>query len=370
VAKFLFYDHAIINLLSKKEQPSGGAAVQSYAWIRGLLAMGHKVQVITACNGGVELRDECRDIRLIPLYDPTKGVRWFRWFYYRIPFLFRTIKTAAPDYLYQGVPGWPTFILGVITKLLNIKLIFRISNDFIVDRRYPESLGIIRQYFKHEGLRLSYCVLCQNDYQYEIIRKAFPRKIILKIRNPIVLADSSNLIKPGPRNYIAWLGIYQYQKNLKLLYEIASVLHHEQFFIAGKEIANCDDDTLFYVAELKKLTNVHFVGFLNRDAVLPFVSHARFLLNTSHYEGFSNTFLEAMCVGTPIMSSTRVNPDAIISKYQLGIVYDSVSDLEAQYSRMTETKYLAMSKNVIEYVHREHDYQVVSRKLTNSLNIN
>lgn len=47
MAKFLFYDEMIINILAKDERPSGGAAVQAYGWIRGLLDAGEEINVLT-----------------------------------------------------------------------------------------------------------------------------------------------------------------------------------------------------------------------------------------------------------------------------------------------------------------------------------
>ena len=145
------------------------------------------------------------------------------------------------------------------------------------------------------------------------------------------------------------------------------MLKNEEFIIAGKEGTNCDDDSHYYLTKLKELPNVQFAGFLQREQVLPFLSKARFLLNTSHYEGFSNTFLEAMSVGTPIMSSDKVNPDSIITDYNLGIVYKDSFDLQRKFSSMTPEQYEVLSQNVRDYVSRHHDYKLQAKKLVSFL---
>lgn len=165
------------------------------------------------------------------------------------------------------------------------------------------------------------------------------------------------------RNYIAWLGIYRYQKNLKGLYQIASLLKNEQFLIAGKEGANCDPETSDYLEKLKTLPNVKFAGYKQRTEVLPFLSKARFLLNTSFYEGFSNTFLEAWSVGTPVISAMHVNPDSIISKYDLGIIYNDVFDLCKQYAAVKPERYQLMSDNARAYVANHHGYKLLAGNL-------
>jgi glycosyltransferase involved in cell wall biosynthesis len=367
---FLFYDDKIINILLKEEKPSGGAAVQAYGWIKGLLEWGQRIVVMTNPCRVELLKDECRQIILAPLYNRKKGVRWIRWVYYRLPFIYKQIKQARPDYLYQGIPGWTSYFLGLICKQLKIKYILRISNDFLLDERFYKKYGKAHRIFQWKGLKSAYLILCQNDYQLNIIKREFPGTLVAKMPNPIAINKTVLAVDAHLKKYIAWLGLYQYQKNLKLLFEIASVLKEEQFHIAGKEEESCDEDTRFYLKKLQELPNVKFIGFLNREQVLPFLANARFLLNTSHYEGFSNTFLEAMSVGTPIISSEKVNPDEIITQFGLGIIYSDPYDLLVQYSAITPDAYKAMSKNVSSYVFEQHDYKRLSRRLIDFLNAN
>jgi glycosyltransferase involved in cell wall biosynthesis len=118
-----------------------------------------------------------------------------------------------------------------------------------------------------------------------------------------------------------------------------------------------------YLEKLKQLPNVHFSGFLQRHQVLPFLANARFLLNTSHHEGFSNTFLEAWSVGTPVISGVQVNPDSIISKHDLGIIYNDVFDLCKQYAAVTPELYQLLSGNARDYVTQHHGYRLLAAKL-------
>jgi glycosyltransferase involved in cell wall biosynthesis len=366
MAKFLFYDDMIINLLTRREKPSGGAAVQAYGWIKGLLDAGEEINVLTDVQENEILKEDCSDLILLPLYDKKKGLRWFRWLYYRMPSLYNTIKQSRPDYLYVGVPCWQSFLFAMICRRLKIKYILRISNDNLVDERAYKSRSRIHLYFQQLGMRLSYCIMCQNQYQFDIVRKKFPHKKVIKISNPVFLKSKTASSDIESKKYIAWLGIFQYQKNVPLLFEIASLLKKEHFLIAGKEHPACDEETRHFLYKLSQLPNVQFAGFLNRDQVLPFVSKAKYLLNTSHHEGFSNTFLEAMSVGTPIITSANVNPDGIVSRHHLGIVFNDVPDLQNKFFSVTPAVYNLMSKNVQEYI-REHDYKLLSKKLLSML---
>lgn len=363
MARFLFYDDKIINIMVKEERPSGGAAVQAYGWIKGLAEAGQDVKVLTRLKEDEPLKDDCKSIKLIPLYDYKKGIRWLRWVYYRFPYIYKKIKQAKPDYLYQGIPCWQSFLVGAICRRLGVKFVMRISNDFLLDQRFFRNHSRVHKYFQRLGMSLSYCILCQNEYQYNIIRKEFPGKKVVKISNPLFVTRPGSMPDFNNRRYIAWLGLYQYQKNLKLLYEIAVLLKEEQFMVAGKEESKCDEETFHYLEKLKQLPNVTITGFLHRDEVLPFLSKAKFLLSTSHYEGFSNTFLEAMSVGTPILSTPNVNPDEIITKYQLGIVYKDAVDLQQQLQFVTPEVFERLSANTRNYVSNHHDYKLQAERL-------
>jgi glycosyltransferase involved in cell wall biosynthesis len=366
MARFLFYDDKLINLMLQDEKPCGGSAVQTYSWIRGLMEEGQEVYVMTDMPAGQHkngLKDECRNMKLVPMYDNKKGVRWLRWLYYRLPYTYKKLKAVKPDYIYVSIPGWTSTLIGIICYWLKIKFIQRISNDNQLDKRFRKDHSMIHLFFLNLGLRLSHHVLCQNNFQLQVVREKYPGKSVIKLTNPLYLKYQSADGVFCSRRYIAWVGIYRHQKNLKLLYQVASILKREQFVIAGKEGANCDPETRLYLEKLKQLPNVHFSGFLQRHQVLPFLANARFLLNTSHHEGFSNTFLEAWSVGTPVISGVQVNPDSIISKHDLGIIYNDVFDLCKQYAAVTPELYQLLSGNAREYVSQHHGYRLLAAKL-------
>jgi glycosyltransferase involved in cell wall biosynthesis len=292
-----------------------------------------------------------------------------RWLSYRLPYLYQTLKRNKPDYFYEGIPCWTSFLFGIICRRLKIKYILRISNDCFLDERAYKSRSRLHLFFQRLGMKLSYCILCQNNYQFNIVKKEFPDKKVIKISNPVLLNGETYSNDIQSKKYIAWLGIYQYQKNIPLLYEIASLLKDEEFLIAGREHPKCDEGTRYFLYKLAQLPNVKFAGFLERDQVLSFFSKAKYLLNTSHYEGFSNTFLEAMSVATPIITSEKVNPDNIISSHNLGIVFKDPADLQKRFSSVTPAIYKGMSKNVLEYI-EQHDYKVLSKKLLSMLSSN
>jgi|SRR5690606_34886812 len=364
MAKFIIFDADINKILFKTGKPTGGAAVQTSIWMKGLIEIGNDVIIPIYSIKDKIYESTTQNIRYIHLYNEHEGLKWIRWIYYRIPNLYRKLKELRPDYLYESIPSWKSFFTGIICKKLNIKYIIRLSSDNILDDRFLENYSKTHQLLLKKAIKSCDYLLCQNDYQYSQAQKLFPKNNILKISNPFILTQSK---KSSIRNYIAWVGNFRYVKNLKLLYQIAKYLEHEQFEIAGVHSANKDPETTEYIKKLQGLKNVNFLGHLDRERVFEFLSAAKYLLNTSRYEGFSNTFLEAMSVGTPILSTANANPDHILTKNNLGIIYQNYDDLGAKLKKTSLEDYQLMSERTIQYVKDNHDYKRLSEKMMDFL---
>jgi hypothetical protein len=70
---------------------------------------------------------------------------------------------------------------------------------------------------------------------------------------------------------VAWLGVFQPQKNLPALAAIARALPDVEFRIGGKnEVAMKDPATLEALRALEAMPNVRFMGYLRRTEVPAF----------------------------------------------------------------------------------------------------
>ena len=64
---------------------------------------------------------------------------------------------------------------------------------------------------------------------------------------------------------------------------------------------------------------------VRREQMAGFFEKAKLFVNTSTYEGFPNTFVEAAMHGTPILS-WMVNPDEVLSQHRIGVCADGSFD--------------------------------------------
>jgi glycosyltransferase involved in cell wall biosynthesis len=199
----------------------------------------------------------------------------------------------------------------------------------------------------------------------------FPGKPIHVLHNPLVVAEDAAAPLPrAERRYVAWLGVFRYEKNLPLLFRIAQELPAVEFRVAGMPERNVDQSTLDAVNGLRHLPNVELVGYVRRADIQPFLSEAAMLLCTSHYEGFSNTFLEALAVGTPVVTRRPVDPDLIVLRHALGASADDELALRESVRAiwdMDANEYGALARRCPIYVKANHSPTVKASELIAAL---
>lgn len=364
--RILYPDSKMPYLIKDSGNPVGGASVEWLSWIKGFNENNCIVGVLTWEGARKFVKDNNHSINFIESYNPSKGIKKIRWFYYRLPRLIKAIKDFAPDVIIQECAGFETGIMCFIANLLNIPFMYRVANDMDTDERLKTRLNLRQRIFFKYALRHSDAILCQNNYQYQNLRLKYKDCKLHIIHNPFHLEKMNELNDFTKRSYIAWIGIFQYQKNLPALYKIVKSLPNVNFQIAGKKSSSSKltpniEDAL---EALSNCPNVKFVGYLNRTEVLPFLSKAYALLNTSLYEGFSNTYLEAMSTGTPIITTINANPDNLISEKKLGIVADKYDEVNKSIlTLLNYTNYTQLSSNCRNHLVEYHNPKTLSEKI-------
>lgn len=333
--------------------PYGGATIQTKNWIIGFENLCYKVVVVST-----KQVDNKHDI-------PIEQIRSKKPFY--LPYILTYIRILSkhkPELVYYSIPWWSNVFSMIIIRSFNIKIIQRISNDFLVDKRSVRFFGKIKYILFKFSLNICDIILCQNSYQLHTLKKKYPKSKIYKIINPFSIEEKDPINELG--EYVAWVGMFQYQKNLTALAEIAKKLPQIQFKIAGEAYRNISDKTREAIISLEKLKNVKFVGLLKNDDIRDFLKKSFCLLNTSYFEGFSNTYLEAFSVGKPVVTRKVTDPDQRITRYQLGISVEEYADIPEAILKVIEERF--DSKKIFDYVIKYHDPVKLSKQLVNYAN--
>jgi glycosyltransferase involved in cell wall biosynthesis len=366
--KIAFFDDNLPHLLLGDDFPVGGATVQLLNWIKGFQAIGWEVIIVSVSKRSFADKFHLFSIPIKFSYDLSKGRRIIRWFYYRIPKIIKSIKDVDADFYYHGVPSAYSFIISLGCIIYRKKFILRVSNNFLADRTIYTKYSFWYRTLVIWAYRTADMVICQNRYQYDSLISLHKMRRIILLPNPYSIKQMELVPIKSRGPYVAWIGIFQYQKNLPLLINIAREYPSIPFWVAGKPMESIDSLTSDEIRELQSLKNIKFVGYLDRDRIGDFLQGARLMLNTSHYEGFSNTFLESFAVGTPVICPAKNDPSNIIQLNTLGFVYHSSEELIENFSNWYSDFELLRkcSFNCLEHI-KCYDHIALTSKLTKML---
>lgn len=360
--KILFVDFNLPYLVNDENYAVGGATVQALNWINGLKSQNAEIAVLIEEEGSNFNNNT--DIKYLPTFSLDKGNKGINWLTHRYYKLQQAVSLYKPDFIYQAGAGPITYFISLTAKG-KTKFIHRIANDVDTDSRIKTRLNFVSRFLYKTALKNTDLILCQNEYQYHNLKSFLNNKNIVQIHNPILIDP---LLKPIKKNantsYVAWVGIFQYQKNLPALYEIVNKLHDIEFRIAGTARKKIDPDTINALEKLEHCKNVKFVGYLNRKHLSIFLTESSLLLNTSFYEGFSNTFLEALAASTPIVTLQKTDPDSIIEKNGLGKAVKSYEEMPDAIRNILSNKfYNELCEKCYNYVKEYHDAEKLAKNL-------
>jgi glycosyltransferase involved in cell wall biosynthesis len=366
--KILWVDFDLPYLLKDANYPVGGWAVELRSWLIGAERTGNPSAVLTF-TGANEFVGRDYSFDLVETYDPQKGIKYLKYLTTYIPSMQRAVNQTKPDVLIQACAAAITGMAAYVAQRAGIPFVYRVANDMDIDERYKSRLKFYEQIMYRYGLDKSALILCQNQYQYDVVKKKHPNKPAALLPNPFGFGENLSPQPLAKRKYVAWLGVFQYQKNLPLLLRIARSLPEVNFRIGGMRGSTVDEPTNQALADLAELSNVEFVGYVKRDEVLPFLGNAVALLNTSHYEGFSNTYLEAFSRGTPVITQQGADPDGVIGKLNLGYSVHDESDFASAIRHCFEMgeAYQDLAGRCQAYVRQCHDPAMLYDKMVELL---
>jgi glycosyltransferase involved in cell wall biosynthesis len=190
--------------------------------------------------------------------------------------------------------------------------------DFIPgeeDIRYARDRKIYRY-----GVRRVDKVITQNAAQRETLLEHYHRDS--------TVIQSCYVPKPGAKHdrggYALWVASVRPSKRVELVLEIARRLPNHPFVVIGgpdpgrKEIEYYESMR----AIAAKMPNVRMLGFMAFAEAENYFNGARVFVNTSLYEGFPNTFMQAWARGIPSVGFVDTG-----SRRDGHPVYDIVSDV-------------------------------------------
>lgn len=243
--------------------------------------------------------------------------------------LYRALRAERPDAILQYVGTAHTGIAAFYARLHGCRMIARITNDPSVE---PLRVSLrrlhrrVERWFLDYGLRNATLVLAQTEYQFKQLAQRFPRSPARVLRNFQPAPPDPGSARPATRR-VLWVANLKPFKNPAAFVRLAQRFAQQpdlRFVMVGDTTGD-NDWMRTQLATIASAPNVEYLGPRSQDEVNALLLEADLLVNTSFYEGFANTFIQAWMRRVPVVT-LHVDPDGLLSQHRLGAVAGGSED--------------------------------------------
>jgi glycosyltransferase involved in cell wall biosynthesis len=298
----------------------GGAEVQQSILARALAEAGFDVSMV--CNDfGQADGVRVHGVTVYKSHRLDQGIPVVRFLHPRLSTTWSALRRANADIYYTRSSSMLTGIVAAFCRRHGRKSVYAAASDVdFVPEKQPLRFRRDRWMYEY-GLRHADAIIVQNAFQQETCLENYGRRTIVipsaYAPPPGAAADESGSV--------LWTGTVRDYKQPELLLEIARRLPQHRFVMVGGAGGTRPQDVRYFEGvkrEAVRLRNVEFSGFVPYAGVEAYFNRARVFVNTSRYEGFPNTFLQAWARGVPTVSFVDTG-----SRHALEPVYPVVRDV-------------------------------------------
>lgn len=277
--------------------PFGYGAAKMLLFIaKGLQNKGHNVTIIVlGQRGNFDYLAEDLHVVYKQKTDSNTYLKLLKDIYY----VCKHTKSLKTDILISFL-GTPNFITTIVSKILNIPSVISERVDPFVEYKESSPLSRIQKkitnfatgaVFQTEGASKFYCKRLQKK------GAIIPNPV--HIKDNILPLDYNNLPKE-----IIYLGrLNNKQKRLDIALESFAIFHNShpeyilKIFGGGK-----DEEYVKQLIQKLRIKDFVYLMGISKDPINDLSNGGIFLI-TSDYEGISNSLLEAMAIGLPVVST-------------------------------------------------------------------
>ena len=335
---------------------AGGSSVQQVLLAEELVKHNFDVSFITYTNGQEHIED-IGSIRVIKVYKREDAST--RSFLVKAGYIWNAMKEEKVDIYFHesGAAG----VVPLFCCLMRKRFVRYISSDAEVDKKEMGVVKWIDRIGNWLDIKLADTVIAQTKFQRKMLKENFSRYSII-IKNAFPLSNQTIPEKFTPP-IVLWVSTIRKIKQPELFLNLAEAIPEGSFQMVGG--AEDNNPALYDNIKEKayRIPNLHFVGFVPFHEIDKYFEQASIFVNTSEYEGFPNTFIQAWMHYVPVVS-LNVDPDALICKNKMGLHSKKFDQLVEGVKTLLKDKQLReeMSKNARQYVEREHDIKKIVKK--------
>jgi glycosyltransferase involved in cell wall biosynthesis len=280
----------------------------------------------------------------------------------------RVLSINADIYLQEGASGG-SGVIAFVCKLRGKKFIYRTASAIDCDGTFVRK-HVLEGFLYRYALKNASRVITQNESNRDELRNNFGVYSIV-IRNALKLPKPSE----KSRNTVLWVARSEQLKQPFLFLELAKTFPQQKFVMICPTANFNSVDMVKLEADAKDIPNLEFVPYVSFSDIDQYFADAAIFVNTSRYEGFPNTFIQATSHGS-VLLSLNVNPDNFLSDYECGLCAKGNSNFLKEYlgNLFADNSMLVrLSKNAQRYAQEKHNisrniesYKKVFSELCNS----
>ena len=279
-------------------------------------------------------------------------------------------EIGADIYIMHG-NNLPAAEMACYCKNRRRKMVFLAGSDGDYHPGYkenPQAIGIygLPGYLLNYAIEKAHAHVVQNERQQDLLRRVYGRNSVV-VKNPVDLDRA--FPRAADADEILWIGKSDWIKRPEIVLDMAERLPEYRFtVIMTFSNPQIDEQCRAKARRLPNVTLLDYVPFLE---VENHVASAKLLVNTSVFEGFPNTFLQAAKYGVPIVSH-KVDPGEMLSRYGCGLVGEENPDVLADNVRLlmgSAALHADASDRCLRYLRDHHDKDKVIPQYENLLNV-
>lgn len=257
-----------------------------------------------------------------------------------MPKLLITLRRLKPSFIYQRVGCAYTGAVAFYSKIYGVNSVWHIASDKDVQpyQRSEKKKNVIERIEKkilEYGIRNITHIIAQTNAQSEFLEKNYQRKASAVIPNFHPLPEEK--IEKGEVIKIIWIANFKRLKQPEIFIQLAKDLAHlknAEFILIGAP-SNDQGWQATLEESINALGNLKYIGEKTQAEVNQIIATSHILVNTSLWEGFSNTFVQAWMRRVPIVS-LQVNPDNIFDDRKVGLISNDVTQLSKDVKLLVE----------------------------------
>lgn len=243
--------------------------------------------------------------------------------------------------------------MQIACRLLGRPFVYMAAHEIDVSGEYARAHPKEGALYER-GLRRADAVVCQHAGQADMVRSRYRRDA------QVIRSISPQAVRSGgaaARRTILWMARVDAWKQPDLFVRLAGRLPDESFVMVAPP-SQADPDNLTRLQEWAgRLPNLRLFEQIPFEDTAALFEDAKVFVNTSRWEGFPNTFLQAAACGTPIVS-WAVNPEGLLERHRFGLCANGdEAKLEALVRSLCadEARRNEMGERGRQYVRDHHD---------------